>query len=153
MFKRETDMQGPLVDYAKKGNKVELLGLKETDGSEMYEIKLTREDESVEHHFLDAEYFLPLKMTGMRKTQGAEMEFTMTYADYKKVGDAMVAHSMSTQSSGNPMASSTLTFEKVEVNIDVPDSLFTMPEVKAPAAEAKPTPVNTDAKAPVVDKP
>lgn len=153
LFQRETDMQGPLVDYAKKGHKVELLGVKETDGSDMYEIKLTRGDGSVEHHFLDAEFFLPLKVTGVKKTQGMELEFTTSFSDYKKVGEAMIAHSMTNQATGNPMASSTLTFDKVEINVDVPGSFFAMPEVKAPTAAAKPAPVNTGAKAPVTDKP
>ncbi len=138
MFEAQADLE-PFVDYTKKGHKVELLGKKETDGTEAYEIKLTRKNGTVEHHFFDAEFFLPIKVTGKRKMQGMEMEYEQSIGDYKKVAGVMIAHSFSGQAKGNPMASSTLTFEKTEVNIDIPDSRFAMPKAKTSAPKAKPT--------------
>lgn len=137
IFESQADLE-PFVDYAKKGHKVKLLGKKDADGSEAYEIALTRKDGTVEHHFFDAEFFLPIKVTGTQKMQGMEMEYDKSLGDYKKVSGVMIAHSITNQAKGNPMAGSTLTFEKTEVNIDIPDSRFAMPKVKSSAPEAKP---------------
>ncbi len=153
LFKREANIEGPLIDYKKKGYKVELLGMKETDGSEMYEIKLTYKDGTSEHHFLDAEYFLTMKKTGTKKMQGMEMEFSTNYGDYKEVSGLMIAHAIASSAKDNPMANSTLTFQKIEVNAVIPDSFFVMPEIKAPVAAAKPTAPDTTNKASAADKP
>ena len=152
-FEKQADIQSPFVDYAKKGNKVELVGKKEVDGSEVYDIKVTYKDGMVAHYFLDSEYFLPVKVTGKRKTQGMEMEIETTLGDYKEVGGLMIPHSMSTHAESSPMPDSTVTFDKTELNVDVADSRFAMPKVKAPEVAPKPTAVNTSKKAPAVDKP
>ena len=131
-FKSDADMDGPLVDYAEKGHKVELIGKEDIEGTETYKLKVTKQDGSIVYYFLDAEYFLPIKMKGKRNMQGTEMEFEATFGDYKEVGGVMIAHSVTQKAAGMP-ANATMTFEKIEVNVDLPDSRFAMP--KAPAAE------------------
>src|SRR5206468_7669636 len=37
----DSDMDGPMVDYAKKGNKVEFIGKEEYEGSDVYKLKVT----------------------------------------------------------------------------------------------------------------
>jgi len=133
-FKSQSDMDGPLVDYAKKGNKVELVGKEDIEGTEAYKLKVTKQDGSIEYYFLDAEHFLPIKIKGKREMQGTEIEYEVTPGDYKEVGGMMIAHSMTQSAAGMPMTS-TLTFDKVEINVDIPDSHFSMPEVEKPKVE------------------
>ncbi len=139
-FRSEADMDGPLVDYAKKGHKVELIGKEDIEGTETYKLKVTQQDGSILYFFLDAEYFLPIKIKGKRLMQGTEIEFEATLGDYKEVAGVMIPHSLTQQAAGMGM-NSTMTFEKIEVNVDIPDSRFAMPEAKAvekPKVEEKP---------------
>jgi outer membrane lipoprotein-sorting protein len=128
------DFAGPLVDYRKKGHEVELVGKDEVEGSEVYKLKLTKKSGDVEYHFLDAEYFLTIQLKGKRKFQGTEIEFEALFGDYKEVDGLMLAHSIEQRTVGG-MGGSTMIFEKIEFNIDIPDDRFTMPKVKP---EAKP---------------
>ena len=132
----QADLHGPLVDYAKKGNKVELLGKEDDEGSEVYKLKVTKKNGDVEIHLLDAEHLIPLKTKTKVDFQGTEMEVEVSYGDYKEVAGLMVAHSIETRTD---MMSQTFTFEKVEINVDLPDDRFTMPKVekKTEAVEVK----------------
>ena len=131
MFENQADMDGPLVDYRKKGHQVELIGKDEIEGSEVYKLKVTRKNGNVEYHYLDAEYFLPIKMKGKRKFQGTEIEFAVVFGDYKEVNGLLIAHSIQGGPGGN------ITLEKVEMNVSIPDERFVMPEVKKAETTAK----------------
>ena len=52
--------------------------------------------------------------------------------DYKEVEGLMFAHSIENRPKGAPVGQ-TVTIDKVELNVDVPDSDFVMPEVEKPA--------------------
>ena len=125
----QADMDGPLVDYKDKGYKVELIGKEEEEGSEVYKLKVTKEDGAVEYHYLDAEYFIPIKITGKRKMMGAEIEYEAAFGDYREVAGVLMVHSI--ENRGGPMGASTMVFDKIEPNVQLADSRFTMPEVKA----------------------
>lgn len=137
LIEDQADMDGPLVDYKKKGHQVELIGKEEEEGSEVYKLKVTKKSGDIEYHFLDAEYFLPIKVKGKLKLQGTEIEFETVLGDYKEVNGLLVPHS--TEQRMGPMGSSTVSFEKVEINVKLADDRFTMPEVKKveAAKEAK----------------
>jgi len=137
-MKDQADMNGPLVDYARKGYKLELEGKDQVDGTDAYKLKLTKKDGTVEYYFLDAEYFLPIKIKGKREVQGTTVEYEATPGDYKKVGDLLLAHSFKQQAIGMPMTA-TMTFDKIELNVDIPDTQFEMPKPKPDKApESKP---------------
>jgi outer membrane lipoprotein-sorting protein len=134
MIKDRADFYSPLVDYKKKGHTLELVGKDDIEGSETYKLKLTKKNGDVEYHFLDTEYFILIQTKGKREFQGTETEFTTSYGDYKEVNGILLAHAIQQGGMGG-----NVTFEKIEVNIDIPDERFTMPEVK------KEEPVTTDA--------
>src|SRR5215207_1854142 len=106
----ELDIAGPLVDYAMKGHKAELVG-KETIGTtEAYKIKLT-----------------PKTVKGGmfgggqgRGNQAADAEVNINYSDYKKTPEGYVfAYTVSMGNSGNNM-----NYEKIEVNKPVDEKLY-----------------------------
>jgi outer membrane lipoprotein-sorting protein len=129
-FKNQTDWEGPLMDYEEKGHKVELIGKEETEGTEAYKIRVTYENGNETYLFLDAEYFLEIKQVAKREIQGNEIEVEMSIGDYKEVDGLMVAHSITIKPMGAP-AGQTLTFETLEFNGEVDDSVFEMPEPEA----------------------
>lgn len=135
-IKDQADFEGPLVDYKKKGHQVEFMGKDEEDGSETYKLKVTQKDGTTEYHYLDAQAFLTVKIKGKRTIQGTEIEYEAAPGDYKKVGGIMVPHAVTV--GVGPMGGTTITFDKVEMNIDLPDDRFVMPKVKK-AEPAKPS--------------
>jgi len=133
VIEEQGDFEGSLVDYKKKGHQVELVGKDDFEGSEVYKLKVTKKSGKIEYYFLDAEYYILLQVKGKRKFQGTEVEMTTKFGDYKEVDGLLLPHSI--QQGG--MAGDT-TFEKIELNVNIPDDRFTMPEVK------KEEPVSTD---------
>ena len=143
MIEDQADLDGPLVDYRKKGHQVELVGKDDVEGSEAYKLKVTKKSGNVEYHSLDTEHFILIQTKGKRKFQGAEIEFTIKYGDYKEVDGLLVAHSIQQGGMGGDM-----TLEKVELNTDIPDDRFTMPKIKKeePAATDKEKPATEEEK-------
>lgn len=133
-FKDQADFDGPFVDYAKKGNKVELLGKADVEGTPAYKVKLTTKEGNETTVYIDAETFLETKMEAKRKMQGQEIESETTLGNYQEVEGLLIPFSIEMKPKGAP-AGQTITIEKAEINVDLDDASFKMPAVK-PAAEA-----------------
>jgi outer membrane lipoprotein-sorting protein len=127
--------EGPLVDYAAKGHKVELLGKEPIEGTEAYKIKLTKKNGDVQTIYIDAEAYLEIFTEGKRKTPNGEVEFIQSLGDYKEVGGLLFAMSMESKPKGAPQGQ-VITIEKVELDKEIAASDFAMPEVPAKPAEA-----------------
>ncbi|HET6372969.1 MAG TPA: outer membrane lipoprotein-sorting protein [Candidatus Polarisedimenticolia bacterium] len=125
----QADFDGPLVDYAAKGHKVELIGKEKVEGTDAYKLKVTLKGGDVRNIYLDAEYFLEIKTDGKRKMHGTEMEFESTMGDYKEVGGVMFPHAIEAGVKGSPQKQK-LTFDKIEVNPALDDTRFKMPPPK-----------------------
>lgn len=129
--KDQGDFEGPLVDYQKKGSQIELVGKEQIEGTDTYKLKVTTKEGIVQFYFLDAKLFLPIKVRTTVKQQGVETQHDLDLGDYRKVGGIMLAHSMGMR--GGQQGSSVITYEKIEINIDIPDERFAMPKTKAGA--------------------
>ena len=134
-LKDQADFDGPTVDYAKKGNKVELLGKEEIEGTPAYKLKLTTKagDETI--IFVDADSFLEIKMQAKRKIQGQEIEAETNLGNYQEFGGLLFPMSIEMKPKGAP-AGQTITIEKVELNPTVAGEYFAMPK-KAEKPEVK----------------
>jgi len=129
----QADIDGPLVDYEEKGHTVELLGTEDVDGTDAYKIKLTKKSGDETIFFLDTEYCLEIKSRSTADMQGTEIEVEVSYGDYKEVAGVMMAHAITQAAQGAPGGMS-ITFDKIEANIDLAAERFAMPE-KDEAAE------------------
>jgi len=137
-IQEQADWDGPLVDYKGKGHQVELVGKESVEGTEVYKLKVTKKNGEVVFELLDADAYLEIKEQGKRTMRGQEIEFETSMGDYKDVAGLMLAHSIESKAKGMPQ-SQQLTFDKFEINIDVPDDTFKMPAPKPAAPEpAKP---------------
>ena len=137
-FKRQADLESDLIDWQDKGSTVELIGETEVEGTAVYELKLTREGGDETRLFLDAEYFVPIRMDGKADVQGNTKENETTVGDYKVVVGLIFAHSLESRPKGAPVAAQTTIIENVELGPDLADDLFAMPVVEPAAApEAK----------------
>jgi hypothetical protein len=125
----QADMDGPLVDYKAKGHQVELVGKDKVEGTDAYKLKVTLKNGDLRYYYLDAEYFLDLKMESKRNVRGTDREFENSYGDYKEVGGVMFPYSIDSGVKGSPEKQK-IAAEKIEVNVAMDDSRFKMPEVK-----------------------
>ncbi len=129
MIKENADIDGPLVGYKEDGDKIELLGLEDTEGTPAYKLKVTRKDGEVQYYYLDSEAYVPIKIEGSRVLQGVEQQYEVVVSDYKPVAGLMMAHSISEKPKGAP-AGQVITLENIQVNTAVADSVFVMPKPK-----------------------
>ncbi|MGD9252835.1 MAG: hypothetical protein PVG92_02750 [Holophagae bacterium] len=134
-IKQMAELEGPLVDYKEKGHTVEYLGIEEVDGTPAYKLRVNQANGDVVDIFIDEEYFIEFKQEATREVQGNEVKISTVYGDYKEVGGLLFAHSMEMSFGGGP-AQQVITLETIELDIDIADERFSMPEAaKAPAAE------------------
>jgi hypothetical protein len=122
----QSDLDGPLIGYKEDGNQIQLVGLVDVEGTKAYQLKVTLKNGDVQNYFLDAEFFVPIKIEGSRTVQGNLVEFETVISDYKDVGGLMIAHSIESKPKGAP-AGQAITLDTVEINPTVDESIFTMP--------------------------
>jgi len=137
--KKQFESFDPIGRYKELGHTLELVGKEDLEGTPVYKLKLTRKDGEVAFLYLDAESYLLIKSSGKTKMQGQEIEAETSIGDYKEVGGILMAHSMETKIKGMPGAR-VMSFEKVEINPELPGGDFEMPKVEKKEAPAPPKP-------------
>jgi hypothetical protein len=115
-----------LVDYQAKGNKVELVGMEDVEGTPSYKLKVTKKNGRIEYDYLDSKTFLPIKSTTKRKQMGEELAIDAYPTNYKPVNGVLFPFTVDQKSGGKLVVQ--LTIEKVDVNIPIDDARFRMPE-------------------------
>ena len=133
-IEENADIDGPLVDYKSKGNKVELLGKEKVEGTDAYKLKVTLKNGDVITDYLDADSFLEIKQETKRMIRGSEQDVESSLGDYKEVNGLMFPFAMENGIKGS-QEKEKLTISKIELNVPVDDSMFKMPP---PAPAAKP---------------
>lgn len=130
MIKEDADFRGPLFDPESKGWSVEYAGEVEVEGTPAYRLDLTKESGESTTLFLDKEYYLEIKQENQRTVRGQEVETETAIGDYKEVGGLLLPHSHDMKNSMAPegQGSQSMTFDQVELNVDIPDERFAMPE-------------------------
>lgn len=130
----QADFQGPLVDTAAKGHKVELAGEDKVEGADAWKLKITLKNGDIRYAFIDKETFLSVKSEARRKIRGTDVETENFESDYKEVDGLLLPHAFEGGPKGATAAQrQKITIEKIELNAAVEDARFVMPA--APAAE------------------
>jgi hypothetical protein len=132
----QLDPAGPLVDYAAKGSKAELLGKDTVGGKECYKIRLTLSSGQTITFSLDAQTYYVLRETrkgggmmggggggGGRRGGNGDGEFSIDFGDYQKTADGYVfPYTIITGSMGAKTS-----VEKLEVNKPVDEAALSKP--------------------------
>ena len=143
----DSDLDGPLVNYAKKGNKVESLGMETVEGSEAYKIKVTTPAGDVRTYFIDSSSYVPIKIETRRMIRGAERNYETILGDYKEVNGWYLPFSVENGVKGNPNRQKT-TYSKIEANVPMTSALFVRPGSGATVAVAQASQTTAPAPAP-----
>jgi hypothetical protein len=136
----ELDIPGPLVDYAAKGNKVELIGKDTLDDHVCYKIKLTTAAGKDILYWIDAQTYLltqsSQKGNGMfgggnrnadedNSGKAHTNEVITVYKDYSPVDGILIAHTIELKSpNGNGRGAGGTTFDKIELNVPIDAKLY-----------------------------
>ena len=123
---QQTELDGPLIDYAAKGNKVSLLGKEPVEGRDAYKLQIKLRTGDVRHLWVDAETYLDVKIDGSRKFDGKPRPVFTYFRDYRKVGGVMIPHLLETVVDGVP-GSEKIIVEKVALNPPLDDARFEKP--------------------------
>jgi len=123
----DADFDEPLVNYQQKGNKVELVGMEQVEGTDAVKLKVTLASGDVRYYYLDTDYYVPIKIDMKRMIRGAEQEFETSLGDYKEVAGWYLPHAIETGVKGSPNKQK-ITFEKIEANVAIEDSRFLRPK-------------------------
>ena len=130
----DADIDGPLVDYQQKGHKAELMGHDSVEGTDCYKIKLTLKNGDVRVYYLDTDSYMELKLATQTTVRGAIQEGERYFGDYDKVDGIYFPFAITSGGKGDPDPAR-VTVEKIELNVPLDDSLFSMPAGK-PATKA-----------------
>lgn len=139
-MRNNNSIEGPLVGYREKGNKVELLGKEDLAGHPADKLRLTLKDGTVRTVFLDEKSGLEVKLVSMRPNEGGEVEVETLFSDYQETAGVLFPHVIENQIKGK--TSSRMKIEKVEVNVPMEDSIFAMPP-KSPSSGTEKPPAAT----------
>jgi outer membrane lipoprotein-sorting protein len=133
----DADIDGPLIDYGQKGHKAELAGHDSVEGTDCFKVKVTLKNGDVRTFFIDADSFLELKIETQTTVRGTVQESETYFGDYRKVDGLYFpfAIEQGVKGAANRVK---YTVTKVEINVPLDDSLFTMPAPPGPKTNAKP---------------
>lgn len=137
----QSDLDGPLVDYAAKGTAVDLVGMEKVEDRDTYKLKLTMKDGHSLHVWIDARTLLEAKIEGTpRRLDGIEHPVEVYYRDYRQVNGLQIPFVLETKvlPVGKPVSRPESTsvpveriaIEGVEVNPKFDAALFTKPEIQ-----------------------
>jgi outer membrane lipoprotein-sorting protein len=120
------DIDGPLVDSASKGYRVEYLGTEDVDGTEAHKLKLTAKDGDVQYIYLDPDYFLVIRVLYQRSVRGAEVEVETDLGNYEKVDGVYFPFSIDAGPKGGARTRK-ITIERMDANLPLKDEIFRFP--------------------------
>jgi hypothetical protein len=144
----QSDLDGPLVDYAAKGTRIESDGIEKVEGRDTYKLKLTLKSGDVTHVWVDAQTFLETKLEGQpRRLDGVYHPVEVYYRDYRNVNGLQIPFVLETRvlpvtKTGlglrdTPVPSEKTLIDKVVINPRFDAGLFAKPEIPTKSAASK----------------
>jgi len=130
----DSDFDGPLINYRQKGYKVEFAGRDTFEGTDTFKLKVTMPNGDMFVYYLDADYYVPIKIDTKRIVRGAEREYETVLGDYKEVAGWYLPYSFETGVKGSQDKAKTV-YEKIEANVPIDDGRFGMPVVAKPSGQ------------------
>ena len=137
----QAELDGPLIDYAAKGTRVELDGMETIDDRDTYKLKLTMKTGRAVHLWIDAKTFLETKIEGQpRRLDGVDHPVEIYYRDYRPTSGLELPYLLETKVlplpnptsrvRENPVPVEKIQIERVLVNPKFEASLFNKPQIE-----------------------
>lgn len=129
-LKRDSDIDGPMVDYKAKGSVVEYLGTEDVDGTDAHKIKVTFADGDVRYVYLDPDYFLEIRYIDQTRNRGVQFEQETDVGNYEVINGVYLPFSVEYGERGGEKYGK-FAVEKIEVNVEMDSTLFQFPAGKS----------------------
>lgn len=131
------ELDGLLVDYARKGTRVALAGTEQVEKRKTYKLKLTFKDGQQRFVWIDASTFLEAKVSGEpRKLDSRPHQVEIYSRDYRMVNGLKVPFVLETVVEGVKQ-SHRMVVNSVTVNPPLDDALFAKPSVAVARASGR----------------
>jgi hypothetical protein len=126
----DANIDGPLVDAAASGARIEYLGTEDIDGTAAHKLKIALKDGGLQYVYLDPDFFLEIRVESQRTVRGVKRISVTDLGDYEKVGGIFWPLSIQAgiKGGGDPAQ---FEFESAQVNVEIPPGYFSFP----PAAQ------------------
>ncbi|MEO8197717.1 MAG: hypothetical protein ABI689_13460 [Thermoanaerobaculia bacterium] len=141
-------VDGPTFDYAAKGHHVELVGREELGSGKAWKLLLTTAQGEVRALWFDCETYLEVREERTQKAAGQEITTVSLLSDFRPSGGILFAHRTETrprQPGGPPEGTGEPTvfaIQRLELDVEIPDSLFALPAAPPGPAAAPPGPAS-----------
>lgn len=114
----ELDLQGPFINSAEKGYKIEMTGTEMLNGTLCHNLKVTAPNTNVTVYSIDSKTNLIVKASAKVFQYGALEDVVTTYSDYKQNADGFwFAYS-------NITPRGKTSYEKIVTNVPVDENIF-----------------------------
>lgn len=125
----DADIDGPLIDFKAKGNRLEYLGTEDVDGTPAHKLKLTRSNGDLQYLYLDPDHFLEIRIETQRSVRGVKTISVTELGNYEKIGGVYWPMSLEVGAKGSS-DKVVIEYEKAEVNPPLAATLFSFPAKK-----------------------
>ena len=102
---------------------MKLIGREELEGQDVYHLQVTFPDRDTQDWCLDAETFLPVKRSVPEQRRDRPQSWF--FLDYRPVNGVLLPHRVEVEEG---LYVQVHIFEKIEANVKVDESVFSMPE-------------------------
>jgi outer membrane lipoprotein-sorting protein len=130
-LKDQADIEGPLVDAAVKGNKVELTGRETRFGGEAYRLKVRLRSGDVRYLYIDTRSYLQVAEEGERPSPRGLVLIETRLSDHRQVEGLLIPFVLDISAGGEERQR--IVFDQVEVNTPIDDARFAVPAGAKPA--------------------
>ena len=132
----DADFDEPLINYRRKGNRIELVGTDQIEGTDVYKLRVSLPNGDVRHYYMDTDSSVPIRMEEKRIIRGAEQEFETSLGDYKQVAGWYMPFSIESGPKGQ--GKTTVTYDRIEANVALDDVRFRKPVIATRPATPEP---------------
>lgn len=122
----QLDIEGPLVDWRKKGHVVELVGRESIDGAAVDKLKVVLKGGAVRYDYVDVASHMVVRSDVPRLVRGHRVELLNTFSDFRKVSGIVFPHHIETHVKDRPQVL-TIVVERIELNPEIDPERFRMP--------------------------
>lgn len=129
LLRSDADLDGPFVDYDRKGHTARYLGEGTVRGRPVVRVEVTERGGLVTEFAFDAQTFLVVRRLARRPLGGRELRLENHYSDWRPVAGVAMAHRIETTIDDGEMVAVTR-LDRIEANVALPPGLFALPEVE-----------------------
>jgi outer membrane lipoprotein-sorting protein len=132
------ELDGPLVESARKGTRVERAGMEEVAGHPAYKLRLSSKSGTTRHLWIDASTFLEVRMDGEPQTDAGRLRsVSLFYGDFRNVGGLMIPFELKTVVEG-AMQPHRMVIRQVTLNPSIAANIFSRPTPENPSSATRP---------------